>query len=230
MTEPNGGSAEYTNIIDNLDNIGNLLEEELLNKKIEESEVSNPLNGMLDLLLPVIAGTAAVGPPTIISMQLKGASYQAVSFSQGGQLVPAMQQASSAIQTMKSAAPNFIQGGLRSIINFVTKVPIVVWRVLGVVVAAGLAVWQVMDTAAKIGDEVNALYERAAALEVELGRANAQIQKANQKIDALNQEVITANQNIQVVSQGLVSLETSTNKKISTLQKRGKRRARLNKS
>ncbi|MFB2893766.1 hypothetical protein ACE1CI_12710 [Aerosakkonemataceae cyanobacterium BLCC-F50] len=46
MPEPNGGSAEYSNTIRNLDGIGDLLENELLNKKFTEPDLTNSMESL----------------------------------------------------------------------------------------------------------------------------------------------------------------------------------------
>lgn len=220
MTESNGGSAEYQNIIGNLDNIGDLLEEELLNKKVEEAEVTNPLNGMLALLFPLVGFSNTSGTLHIIKAGL-GTNVM-VPFTRAAQLGTSIQEATAVVEATKAAVPEMTKGGLRSIINLAVKFGPLLLQVLGIVAGIAFAVYHTLNTFSTIGEEFSQLYERIAALETELGRTTAQLQKANQRIDTANQQINQANQNINTLQTGLINLEKFANQKISELQKQVK--------
>ncbi|MFB2893765.1 hypothetical protein ACE1CI_12705, partial [Aerosakkonemataceae cyanobacterium BLCC-F50] len=171
MPEPNGGSAEYSNIISNLDGIGDLLENELLNKKFVESDLTNPMENMNASVAPIL-GTFATS--AIITMPMPNNPLNQIALEAANSLDDAFKALQGGANAFKGAASGMINGGIRSLLNFGKAVLPLVGQIVAVLVAFGVVAFEIWYTFDQIGQSVSYLYEAKAELEVKIGSLQAE--------------------------------------------------------
>jgi len=149
---------EYDTIVTKVDNVGQKIDQEIVDKKFESSDLNSPMDGISANLLPLVGMFASAGAASM-ALPMPGNPVNQIVFEAAGALDDALKALQSGAGAFKGAASGMVGGGIRSLLNFGRAVLPLVGQVVAVVAAVGVVAFEIWHTFDQIGQSVSHLYE-----------------------------------------------------------------------